>query len=501
MPIILVAFFLLVLQQIVGLSAQNWPPPQLTAGWQWVTQLGERLDPQITIETIPAEVDTIAAVPSAAEPIVQSLADLNALSAVAQAQNEGAAPVIEGQPALISSTVASEAMTAPVDFDGEGATAIVLKNAPNQLAVEPSPTTLPTATPTEVATEEPTATAVETPTAIATATEVATALPSKTATPIAEEPTATRTTPARSTGGEPLVQVNGTATRAGALVATAEPSPASVLRSATTSESDQVAAAQAEADQPVAASILQPTATAEPVATATPTATALPPTATATTQLTTYKVQAGDTPLGIAGRFDIETEALFAANGLSAADARRLRVGQELIIPLLGQVVQPVATSTPLPTATTAPTAAPTVAPTAVPSATAEPPVASASDSPIRLDAVQLRSPENGSFLSCNGSNSLIWLPVSFMREGDRYLLHLGFLSGYNTDGTESIVWVLEQLQPANATIWHMDEGLCGLAPQDFGRQWRWYVEVVESTDTAKVPVSLPSAIWGFSWN
>ena len=259
---------------------------------------------------------------------------------------------------------------------------------------------------------------------------------------------------------------------------------------------------QSEADQPVIASILQPTPTVQPSATAAPTATAVPATATATTAVTTYKVQAGDTPLAIAGRFDIGVDELFAANGLSAADARRLRVGQELIIPVLGQAVQPSATATPTVIAPTS--AAPAItaaANSAVPTATTMPTAVPAPDSPIRLDAPQLRSPENDASLSCGGSNSLIWLPVSYMREGDRYLLHLGFLSGYNTDGSESIVWVLEQLQPANATIWSMDEGLCGLSPQDFGRQWRWYVEVVEPTDAAKTSVSLPSAIWGFSWN
>ena len=87
------------------------------------------------------------------------------------------------------------------------------------------------------------------------------------------------------------------------------------------------------------------------------------------------------------------------------------------------------------------------------------------------------------------------------MREEDRYLLHLGFLNGYNTDGSENVVWILEQQQPPNATIWRMDEGLCSLAPQNYGRQWRWYVEVVEPVGTGWQSVSLPSSIWMFSWN
>jgi len=95
----------------------------------------------------------------------------------------------------------------------------------------------------------------------------------------------------------------------------------------------------------------------------------------------------------------------------------------------------------------------------------------------------------------------LIWLPVAFIRDSDQYLLHLGFLNGYNADGSEQVTWILEQWRPANVTLWDLDEGLCGLAPQAFGRQWRWYVEVVEAAGSGWQPVSPPSVIGGFSWN
>ncbi len=512
-PMVLVVLFLLAMQQIIGSNTLTWSRAQLTTGWQWVTAIGERLDPQITIRTVPVEVSVVAA-----EPLVETLGDVNTLARLvteplatinsdsttgndAQAASE---QNLNAQTTIISSTVTS------ADFTGEGATATVLKNAPIQLAIEPSPTDLlaataterPIETPTEMPTEtvEPTATATATP----SATPSATMAPSPTVTPQREAATAVLRSEAKS--GEPLVQIDGTATPVEALVATDRPSPVSEVTSPSITATPKSAAAQPAADQPVIASILQPTATALPSATAAPTATPaptvtpVPPTATATAIITTYKVQAGDTPLAIAGRFDIGLDELFAANGLSAADARRLRVGQELIIPVLGQATQPAAT--PTATATSPTDAATATATTAVvATATTAPTTAPAPDSAIRIDAPELRSPENGSSLSCGSSNSLIWLPVSFMREGDRYLLHLGFLNGYNTDGSESIVWVLEQLQPANATIWTMDEGLCGLSPQNFGRQWRWYVEVVEPTATAKTPVSLPSVIWGFSWN
>ena len=95
----------------------------------------------------------------------------------------------------------------------------------------------------------------------------------------------------------------------------------------------------------------------------------------------------------------------------------------------------------------------------------------------------------------------MTWLPVAYIRESDQYLLHLGFLSGYNGDGSEQVTWILEQWRPANVTQWDLDKGLCGLAPQAFGRQWRWKVEVVEASGNDWQPVSPPSAIWGFSWN
>lgn len=208
----------------------------------------------------------------------------------------------------------------------------------------------------------------------------------------------------------------------------------------------------------------------------------------------TYVIKSGDTPSSIAAIYDISVNELLAANGLGLEDARRLRVGQELVIPT-GEQSAPAATPT---TANNVPTNTPASAPTTLSTATV--PTATPATT-IRLDAPQLRSPESGAFLSCGGNNALIWLPVSFIREDDTYLLHLGFVNGYNTDGTDVIAWVLEQQLSANETIWRMDEGLCSLAPQEFGRQWRWYVEVVEQGATGLQRVSIPSATWSFSWN
>ncbi len=67
-------------------------------------------------------------------------------------------------------------------------------------------------------------------------------------------------------------------------------------------------------------------------------------------------------------------------------------------------------------------------------------------------------------------------------------------------DGTATITWVLQQSQPANNPSWTTDSDLCGLAPQQLGRQWRWYVEVVEDRNGRAVAVSPASPLWGFSW-
>jgi hypothetical protein len=168
-------------------------------------------------------------------------------------------------------------------------------------------------------------------------------------------------------------------------------------------------------------------------------------------------------------------DALLAANGLSRDDARRLRTGQVLVIPGSGQAIN------------TAVNVINPVAPFTGPAA-------------IRLDAPQLRSPENSSQVSCTQGNTLAWEPVSFIRASDQYLMHLGFVNGTSTDGRETVVWVLEQIQSSSNTIWQMDPSLCGLAPQEFGRKWYWYVEVIELANGARVRLSSPSQSWSFSW-
>lgn len=209
---------------------------------------------------------------------------------------------------------------------------------------------------------------------------------------------------------------------------------------------------------------------------AAPTATPLP--------ATSYTVRPGDTLLAIAQRTGVSVEAILAANDMTLADAPNLRPDQVLVIPGTGQ---PLAAT---PTATGAVTSAAAAAPA--------PPTAAPAPSAVRLDAPQLRSFENGASVSCTSDSELTWQPVPYITDTDRYRLHLGFVSGVDAVGNVQVTWLIEQDQGATNTSWQMDTGLCRFAPQDLGRQWRWYVEVVDASGT---PVSTPSAIWGFSWN
>ncbi len=112
--------------------------------------------------------------------------------------------------------------------------------------------------------------------------------------------------------------------------------------------------------------ITRPTATPQPptalpaltaVATARPTSTPAPytpePTATPTVTPTPviYAIRSGDTLLAIANRFGVSVAAIQESNGI--LDPRSLRVGQELIIPTVGDDgvtgVEPTVTPTPLP--------------------------------------------------------------------------------------------------------------------------------------------------------
>ncbi|MBI3960317.1 MAG: LysM peptidoglycan-binding domain-containing protein [Chloroflexi bacterium] len=199
----------------------------------------------------------------------------------------------------------------------------------------------------------------------------------------------------------------------------------------------------------------------------------LPPTATPTPGLRRYIVQAGDTISAIAIRNAISTNLLLAVNGLSAAQAASLRPGDELIIPPPGYVP---------PTATPRPTVVPTATPT--PKVT------------IRLPAPSQIDPAQGINVPCNANQFVRWNPVNGLAPGDEYVLFLGYVnSAPDAAGNVQVLPLLEQ-RSGQRTNWQMDVGYCGLAPQEFGRRWRWYVQLFNG-DT---PVSPPSPVWEFTW-
>jgi LysM repeat protein len=203
----------------------------------------------------------------------------------------------------------------------------------------------------------------------------------------------------------------------------------------------------------------------------------LPPTTTATPGLRRYTIQAGDTIVDIAARNGISAAQLLAANGMTAAQALTIRPGDELIIPPPGYVP---------PTATPRPTARPTATFTPTPTPTAS----------IRLDAPSQIDPAQYINVSCSGEQYVRWNPVNGLATGDEYVLFLGYVNS-EPDGAGNVQVVsLLQQRTGQRTNWRMDGAYCNLAPQTFGRRWRWYVQVYAD----ETPVSPPSATWEFTW-
>lgn len=198
----------------------------------------------------------------------------------------------------------------------------------------------------------------------------------------------------------------------------------------------------------------------------------LPPTATPTPGLRRYTVQPGDTMVGIAARNGISAELLLAANRMTAAQAPNIRPGDELLIPPPGYVPP-----TPTPRPTTAPSATPTPRIT------------------IRLDAPTLVDPAPDVNVSCSPNKYVTWNAVNGIAPGDEYVLFLGYVnSAPDSQGNVEVVPLLEQR--TKRTNWAMDPAFCNLAPQSYGRRWRWYVQVFED-DT---PVSPRSETREFTW-
>ncbi|MFN8487113.1 MAG: LysM peptidoglycan-binding domain-containing protein [Caldilineaceae bacterium] len=488
-PVMLVALFLVVL---VGRgypgNPVTWLQNKIGAGATLMKKIGDNVAPSVNVSTEQTTQTPIALTINLEQKNNQPSAAVS--QAVTNTQQNSAT-------ALLTPTIASAAV------------------------ITDTPTTLPTATPLPPTATPvpPTATTTPTLTPIATATSVAIASSPTAATAkvaVLLVPTATAPdSPANqqneetptATGIAAKSQTSNTTPTAKAATPTntATALPATATPTLAPTPTDSTVAAKTYVIQPgdtlnlianrfgtdnssiMAANGL----TTEDVYRLHPGQTLIIPTSNATDNANTksggqqtYTIQSGDTPIEIANAYGVSVAELLAANNLSAEDARNLRVGQVLVIPGDNQN-----NNQPSPTPTT-PTSA---------TVTAQPPTTTpAPQSKYRLDAPRLRSPENGNSVSCGSSSTLVWQGVPFMLDNDRFMLHLGFVNGRNASGTETVTWVLEQVQPSNNTAWNTDTSLCALAPQNLGRQWRWYVEVIDANHNA---VSPPSTIWGFSWN
>lgn len=461
-PLVLILLFAAVLLAQPGGAASpaTWAQRQIARVVDLVDSLGARLQPDITLTTIPvANVDKNELV-SQAPPTPVQVDD-----GIATQTSE--APVISEAPTetppIVTATAQSTATTPPSPMP-----------EPSPTPAPSTPTLLPTATTAVAVTAPITNTAIErttpavTPTGqqtiltitltatatLTTSAPIALALP--TPTPVELTPTATPNIH-RIRPGDTLFEL-----------AMSNDISLEALLAANGLTEDDVYTIQPGDD------IIIPDPNA-PTATATPTPTLAP-------DGFTYTVRAGDTLMAIGIRYGVNIQRILDANGMTLAQARTLRPGQELIIPGPASAV-----TTPQPTE-----AAPTSTPISTPTMTAV---------TMRLDAPTLRTPENGVAVQCGSAQQLVWNPVLFIQSTDLYVVHLGYVNGRNANGAEQVVWVLAQPRPFNVTLWQLDDSLCGLAPMDYGRQWRWYVDVAEkAADDTLNPVSPPSPTWGFVW-
>lgn len=225
----------------------------------------------------------------------------------------------------------------------------------------------------------------------------------------------------------------------------------------------------------------------------------------------TYVVRDGDTLVQIARVNGSTVAAIMAANNMTQADVFALRPGQTLVIPAptpepaVATAAAVAATSAAATASAPAPTPLPTVAPTSAPieAATAAPVVATSAPATtgMRVTAPILRAPVTGVTLNCSRPASLQWLRSPDILPDDSYRVHLGFVGGRDDGGNPRITWIVEQSVASDVTQLALDSTLCSAAPDDYGNQWRWYVDVVATVDGNKLPVSTPSDIWGFAWN
>ncbi|MFN3980608.1 MAG: LysM peptidoglycan-binding domain-containing protein [Caldilinea sp.] len=476
-PLVLVAFFGAVLfAQMGGASPLAWSQRQIERVATFVGNIGDQLQLDLSITTEPLEENFIERSSQPSQP--QEVADADGVTdALALSENEG---VENSEPSLDAEATpepAEESAPLPTEAPTE---------APTETPVD-TPTSAPTSTeasPTETPTEAPSSTPISTPTVRASGGVTPSVVTANTASITATTPTTPEVQAALAlptpTPPAPTATPKIHRIRAGDTlfeIALANDVSLAALLAANGLTEDDVYTIQ-PGDEII---IPDPNATIEPPATATPTP-------APTRDSITHTVQPGDTLMAIGLRYGVNLQRILDANGMTLAQARTLRPGQELIIPGDAPL-----TSTP----TNTPTPQPTLAIT-IPTAT---PTSAARTSATRLDPPTLRAPENRVSVKCGAGEQLVWNAVPFIQPTDVYVVHLGYVNGRDANGVDQIVWVIAQQRPSNVTLWQLDDALCGLAPLEYGREWRWYVDVAErSADGTLTSVSLASELWSFTW-
>lgn len=446
------------------ISPVTWARTNLVRGVVLVEDIGARLEPEMVIVMTPVVPETSLIAVGDASPSISldnSAADAQSVALAATATDgatEGeespdaqpemevlAASVVQvpplgvggPQPEDQAARLMAEETPETATESEVAAVASVADSAAVEVAVEP--TVPPTPVPPTPVPATPTP-VPPTPTSMPpTPTATWTSEP----TPVADN----------AAGSAPVARAAGLAASLAADEPTATWTPLATVDDETVNASagGSVAAAAVVASE---TTLPTPTATATQVILQMPTPTATP---------IVYQVRAGDTLVSIASSYAVAVDELMAANEIDEQDVYVLQPGQMLYVP------------TPVPAVSSA--------------------VASA-----RVDAPQLVVPPADARVGCATGGTLMWERVQFVRDSDRYVLHLGFVSGRENNGREVVTWILAQSSPVTVTEWTLDTTLCELAPDNFDHQWRWWVEVVESGEGGTVSVSPPSELRGFVW-
>lgn len=518
-PAALVLLFLIVVTTWGQTNPVTWTANQVSGGRTLLTSLVQRIEPRL-----------VSGNPTAAEAALET-GDGSAVNPAGIVESEDAGvEVIQISP---ETATPAFAQAQPIGINGETPTLVptVVPGAATGTGVASEVamnTALPTNTPEPTLTTEPTLaeTATETPTRASSLAQLLTPSPASTSAPLTGTSggtgTATTSTATNSTSGSSATATDRSSTRTATATANATATPTATPTAPSTQAPSFTPTAAApltyeiqagdtllaianqfgitvdelmEANQLTQNDVLALRPGQELII---PSESAAPgsgqSSGTSPQQPQTYVVQSGDTPSSIANRFGVSVDALLTVNGLSPSDATRLSTGQVLIIPdsssdaggSSGASASAGASSAANTTTTEAATAA------------SAPPAESQNSEGIRVDAPVLRTPQDGESLQCSRSNSLVWNPTPFITLQDNYVLHLGYVSAFDGSGDAEVQWVLAQQSDSTRTSWEMDSEFCSLAPQELGRQWRWYVEVVNESG---VSISPPSEIWAFTWN